>query len=114
MSPFVRMPHPLVRMPHPLVRMPHPLVRMPHPLVRPNPLSLPPGSLAIIPPRRTDAPQWPSPNFFITRPDGTTAAERFFGAAHDDLFELLCARLPPPARPRPRRVRFEEPTEATG
>ena len=53
-------------------------------------------------------------NFFIRRPDGTTAAERFFGSAHDDLFELLCARLPPPARPRPRRVRSEEPTEATG
>ena len=53
-------------------------------------------------------------NFFLRRPDGTTAAERFFGAAHDDLFELLCARLPSPARPRPRRVRSEEPTEATG
>lgn len=42
-------------------------------------------------------------NFFLTRRDGTTAAERFFGAPHDDLFETICARLPTPPRPRPRR-----------
>ncbi len=52
-------------------------------------------------------------NFFITRPDGTTATERFFGSVHDDLFEALCARLPAPARPRARRASFvQEPWEA--
>jgi hypothetical protein len=38
-------------------------------------------------------------NYFIRRPDGTTAAERFFGQAHDDLFEHLLAVMPPPRRP---------------
>lgn len=42
-------------------------------------------------------------NYFIRRPDGTTAAERFFGQAHDDLFEHLFAVLPPPKRPAARR-----------
>ena len=39
-------------------------------------------------------------NYFITRPDGTTAAERLFGLAHDNLFEWLMNRigeLPKPA-----------------
>lgn len=45
-------------------------------------------------------------NYFIRRPDGTTAAERFFGAPPDDLFEWLLPRLPLPARPaRPRSER---------
>ena len=52
-------------------------------------------------------------NFFTARRDGTTPAQRFFGAAHDDLFEALCARLPPPARPRPRRSSSNAPREAT-
>ncbi len=47
-------------------------------------------------------------NFVLTRPDGTTAAQRFFGAAHDDLFETLCTLLPVPARPRQRRRRPDE------
>ena len=47
-------------------------------------------------------------NFVITRPDGTTGAQRFFGSAHGDLFEALCATLPVPARPRQRRRRPDE------
>ncbi len=41
-------------------------------------------------------------NFYIRRPDGTTAAERFFGRPHPALFEQLLAHvsLPPPARRR--------------
>jgi hypothetical protein len=38
-------------------------------------------------------------NFFLRRPDGTTAAERFFEAATGDLFTWLLDRLPLPARP---------------
>ena len=38
-------------------------------------------------------------NFFLRRPDGTTAAERFFGAKPHDLFEHLLTHLDPPARP---------------
>ncbi|WP_295458435.1 DUF6399 domain-containing protein [uncultured Thiodictyon sp.] len=45
-------------------------------------------------------------NFYVRRPDGTTAAERFFGRAHLALFDQVLAQvsLPPPARrrrPRP-------------
>jgi hypothetical protein len=43
-------------------------------------------------------------NFMLERPDGTTAAERFFGRPPDNLFESLLKRLPLPGRPRaPRR-----------
>ena len=38
-------------------------------------------------------------NFFLRRPDGTTAAQRFFGAQPDVLFDRLLHRLPKPARP---------------
>jgi hypothetical protein len=41
-------------------------------------------------------------NFFAKRPDGTTAAERFFGLPHRDLFEHLVLRAPELARPRQR------------
>jgi len=41
-------------------------------------------------------------NFLVTRPDGTTAAERFFGARPRPLFDWLRSRLPLPARPRGR------------
>jgi hypothetical protein len=44
-------------------------------------------------------------NYYIRRPDGTTAAERFFGRSHPPLFELVLARisqLPPARRRRPR------------
>ena len=39
-------------------------------------------------------------NFFIQRPDGTTAAQRFFGTPSRNLFEWLLNRLPLPAHPR--------------
>ena len=42
-------------------------------------------------------------NFHVRRPDGTTAAERFFGRAHTQLFEQLIAHVPLPPRPRRRR-----------
>jgi hypothetical protein len=44
-------------------------------------------------------------NFHLRRPDGTTAAERFFGRAHEPLFEQVLERLPWPARPAQRRPR---------
>ena len=43
-------------------------------------------------------------NFLIRRRDGSSAAERFFGAAHGDLVEYLVARMPLPALPRQRKV----------
>ncbi len=42
-------------------------------------------------------------NYFIRRPDGTTAAQRFFCQSHADLFEHLLTVLPPPRRPAARR-----------
>jgi len=42
-------------------------------------------------------------NFGVTREDGTTAAERFFGHKPRDLFEHLLVNLPPPRRPAARR-----------
>lgn len=44
-------------------------------------------------------------NDHIRRPDGSTAAERFFGQAPIPLFEWLLERLEPPARPRAARQR---------
>lgn len=44
-------------------------------------------------------------NYYARRPDGTTAAERFFGQKPDDLFAWLLARIEPPALPRARRLR---------
>jgi hypothetical protein len=38
-------------------------------------------------------------NYWICRPDETTAAERFFGKKPDDLFEWLLKRFPPLPRP---------------
>lgn len=38
-------------------------------------------------------------NYFIVRHDGTTAARRFFGQDHRNLFEHLLAVMPPPKRP---------------
>ena len=46
-------------------------------------------------------------NYVIKRPDGTTAAERFFGQKHKDVFSWLLERmpdLPRPARKRPRQT----------
>ena len=42
-------------------------------------------------------------NFFIHRPDGTTAAERFFGRPPAPLFEQLLERMPMPPSPARRR-----------
>jgi Family of unknown function (DUF6399) len=42
-------------------------------------------------------------NYWITRADGTTAAQRFFGQKHADLFQSLLQQLPLPARPAQRR-----------
>ena len=44
-------------------------------------------------------------NFHSRRPDGTTAAERFFGRAPEPLFEQVLARVPLPPRPARRRPR---------
>ena len=41
-------------------------------------------------------------NYYIKRRDGTTPAERFFEAKHQDLFEWLLNRMDYPARPRKR------------
>lgn len=41
-------------------------------------------------------------NYFARKPDGTTAAERFFGTPPADLFEYLLAAMVPPPRPRRR------------
>ncbi len=38
-------------------------------------------------------------NYFLERADGTTAAQRFFGAGGRDLFDWLLNRLPLPPRP---------------
>ena len=38
-------------------------------------------------------------NYFLERPDGTTAAERFFGQKPQDLFSWLLERFPDPPRP---------------
>jgi hypothetical protein len=44
-------------------------------------------------------------NYFATRPDGTTAAERFFGAKPEDLFQWLLQRVRLPPRPAAKRPR---------
>jgi hypothetical protein len=47
-------------------------------------------------------------NYVLRRPDGTTAAERFFGQKPDDLFIDLCQVMPFPARPRKRQAQPAE------
>ena len=42
-------------------------------------------------------------NFHVTRPDGSTAAERLFGCEHPGLFETVLGRLPALARPAQNR-----------
>ncbi len=42
-------------------------------------------------------------NFFTKRRDGTTAAERFFGAKPKDMFEWLLERVDLPGRPAQKR-----------
>ena len=41
-------------------------------------------------------------NYFVRRPDGSTAAERFYGQSSRDLFAWLLDRISFPARPRAR------------
>jgi hypothetical protein len=48
-------------------------------------------------------------NYVLTRRDGTTAAERFTGQKHDDLFTHLVSITPPPARPRVRKRKEKPP-----
>ena len=48
-------------------------------------------------------------NDVLTRPDGTTAAERFTGQKHDDLVAHLVALTPQPARSRMRKCRERPP-----
>lgn len=43
-------------------------------------------------------------NYFIQREDGTTAAERFFGQKHEDLFEYLVNNVEVPRRPAKKRI----------
>jgi hypothetical protein len=47
-------------------------------------------------------------NYYVKRSDGTTAAERFFGAKPRDLFEYLLDRLDLPARPAQKRSQREQ------
>jgi len=42
-------------------------------------------------------------NYLVERADGTTAAQRFFGQKHQDLFSWLLQRLPDLPRPAPKR-----------
>ena len=39
-------------------------------------------------------------NYYIRRVDGTTAAERFFGIKHEDIFEKLIYKVRLPGKPR--------------
>jgi len=43
-------------------------------------------------------------NYFIKRPDGTTAAERFFGTKPREMFDFLLAAVDLPGRPARRRL----------
>lgn len=51
-------------------------------------------------------------NYYVIRPDGTTAAERFFGSKPDDLFGWLVDHLEVPARPAAKRSKA--PAKAAG
>ena len=42
-------------------------------------------------------------NYLVKRPDGTTAAQRFFGQAHKDLFSWLLEQMPELPRPAKKR-----------
>jgi len=42
-------------------------------------------------------------NYMVKRPDGTTAAERFFGQKHKDVFSWLLERMPELPRPASKR-----------
>ena len=53
-------------------------------------------------------------NYLIKRPDGTTAAWRFFGQPHDDLFQWVLGRIRSPARPARKRPSSPKPTYLQG
>ena len=42
-------------------------------------------------------------NYVVKRSDGTTAAQRFFGQPHQDVFPWLLQRMPDLPRPAPKR-----------
>ena len=44
-------------------------------------------------------------NYLVQRADGTTAAERFFGQKHRDVFSWLLERMPDLPRPAPKRAK---------
>jgi hypothetical protein len=44
-------------------------------------------------------------NYLLRRPDGSTAAQRFFGQGHPDAFEWILARMPDLPRPAAKRPR---------
>ena len=48
-------------------------------------------------------------NYYIRRPDGTTAAERFFGRRPSPLFDVLLDKVPLPGRPARKRPRPPKP-----
>lgn len=48
-------------------------------------------------------------NYFIQRPDGTTAAQRFFGRPPDKLFEWVLKKMTLPGRPARKRPRPAKP-----
>jgi hypothetical protein len=49
-------------------------------------------------------------NYFLQRPDGSTAAERFFGRKPLPLFDWLLKKLTPPARPAKKRPQMPKPS----
>lgn len=51
-------------------------------------------------------------NYFVQRPDNTTAAQRFFGQAHADLFETLIDKMDAPAFSRKRGYSKQKTREA--
>jgi len=49
-------------------------------------------------------------NYFLQRPDGSTAAERFFGRKPPSLFDWLLQKLTLPARPAKKRPQMPKPS----
>jgi hypothetical protein len=45
-------------------------------------------------------------NYMVKRADGTTAAQRFFGQQHKDVFSWLLERMPSLPRPAPKRAKL--------
>ena len=68
-------------------------------------LALSEHALRNVPPAKLEA-LTVAHNYFARRPDGTTAAERFFGVAPADLFEWLYDRMADPPRPAAKRSRI--------